>query len=78
MPRPSGIIHSAMPIIETVTRYDVERAVRRAQLFRQGGFTTTPTVAGSEISQEVQLAAQQAGCAVVLGGRYEFDLPFRG
>jgi hypothetical protein len=26
----------------------------------------------------VQLAAQQAGCAVALNGRYEFDLPFRG
>ena len=62
----------------TITRYDVERAVRRAQLFRQRGFTATPTVAGSEISPEVQLAAQQAGCAVVLNGRYEFDLPFRG
>lgn len=62
----------------TITHYDVERAVRRAQLFRQRGFTTTPTVAGSEISQEVQLAAQQAGCAVALNGRYEFDLPFRG
>jgi hypothetical protein len=48
------------------------------QIFRQRGFTTTPTVAGSEISQEVQLAAQQAGCAVVLNGRYEFDQPFRG
>lgn len=62
----------------TITRYDVERAVRRAEIFRQRGFTATPTVAGSEISQEVQLAAQQAGCAVVLDGRYEFDLPFRG
>jgi hypothetical protein len=62
----------------TITRYDVERAVRRAQLFRQRGFTATPTVAGSEISPEVQLVAQQAGCAVVLNGRYEFDLPFRG
>jgi len=62
----------------TVTHYDVERAVRRAEIFRQRGFTATPTVAGSEISQEVQLAAQQAGCAVVLDGRYEFDLPFRG
>jgi hypothetical protein len=48
------------------------------QIFRQRGFTTTPTVAGSEISQEVQLVAQQAGCAVALNGRYEFDLPFRG
>ena len=48
------------------------------QIFRQRGFTATPTVAGSEISQEVQLVAQQAGCAVVLGGRYEFDLPFGG
>jgi len=62
----------------TITRYDVERAVRRAEIFRQRGFTVAPTVAGSEISQEVQLAAQQAGCAVVLDGRYEFDLPFRG
>ena len=62
----------------TITHYDVERAVRRAEIFRQRGFTATPTVAGSEISQEVQLAAQQAGCAVVLNGRYEFDLPFRG
>lgn len=62
----------------TITHYDVERAVRRAELFRQRGFTATPTVAGSEISQEVQLAAQQAGCAVALNGRYEFDLPFRG
>ena len=62
----------------TITRHDVERAVRRAEIFRQRGFTATPTVAGSEISQEVQLAAQQAGCAVVLNGRYEFDLPFRG
>jgi uncharacterized membrane-anchored protein YhcB (DUF1043 family) len=62
----------------TITHYDVERAVRRAQLFRQRGFTATPTVAGSEISPEVQLAAQQAGCAVVLDGRYEFDQPFRG
>jgi hypothetical protein len=26
----------------------------------------------------VQLVAQQAGCAVVLDGRYEFDQPFRG
>ena len=67
-----------MPIIETVTRYDVERAVRRAQLFRQRGFTAIPTVAGSEISPEVQLVAQQAGCAVVLDGRYELDQPFRG
>jgi len=56
----------------------VERAVRRAEIFRQRGFTATTTVAGSEISQEVRLVAQQAGCAVVLGGRYEFDLPFRG
>ena len=62
----------------TITRYDVERAVRRAQLFRQRGFTATPTVAGSEISPEVQLVAQQAGCAVVLDGRYELDQPFRG
>jgi len=62
----------------TITRYDVERAVRRAEILRQRGFTATPTVAGSEISQEVQLAAQQAGCAVVLDGRYTFDLPFRG
>ena len=62
----------------TITHYDVERAVRRTEIFRQRGFTATPTVAGSEISQEVQLAAQQAGCAVVLNGRYEFDLPFRG
>jgi archaellum component FlaC len=62
----------------TLTRSDVERAVRRAQLFRQRGFTATPTVAGSEISPEVQLVAQQAGCAVVLDGRYEFDQPFRG
>jgi hypothetical protein len=62
----------------TITHYDVERAVRRAEIFRQRGFTATPTVAGSEISPEVQLAAQQAGCAVVLNGRYEFDLPFRG
>ena len=62
----------------TITRYDVERAVRRAELFRQRGFTATPTVAGSEISPEVQLAAQQAGCAVALNGRYEFVLPFRG
>ncbi|MDT7961611.1 MAG: hypothetical protein RQ971_07075, partial [Armatimonadota bacterium] len=52
----------------TITHYDVERAVRRAEIFRQRGFTATPTVAGSEISQEVQLAAQQAGCAVVLNG----------
>jgi hypothetical protein len=62
----------------TITRYDVERAVRRAELFRQRGFTATPTVAGSEISPEVQLVAQQAGCAVVLDGRYELDQPFRG
>ena len=62
----------------TITHYDVERAVRRAEIFRQRGFTATPTVAGSEISQEVQLAAQQAGCAVVLDGRYELDQPFRG
>jgi uncharacterized membrane-anchored protein YhcB (DUF1043 family) len=62
----------------TITHYDVERAVRRAELFRQRGFTATPTVAGSEISPEVQLVAQQAGCAVVLDGRYEFDQPFRG
>jgi len=62
----------------TITHYDVERAVRRAEIFRQRGFTATPTVAGSEISQEVQLVAQQAGCAVVLDGRYEFDQPFRG
>jgi archaellum component FlaC len=62
----------------TLTRSDVERAVRRAQLFRQRGFTATPTVAGSEISPEVQLVAQQADCAVVLDGRYEFDQPFRG
>jgi uncharacterized membrane-anchored protein YhcB (DUF1043 family) len=62
----------------TITRSDVERAVRRAQLFRQRGFTATPTVAGSEISPEVQLVAQQAGCAVVLDGRYELDQPFRG
>jgi len=62
----------------TITRYDVERAVRRAEILRQRGFTATPTVAGSEISQEVQLVAQQAGCAVALNGRYEFDLPFRG
>jgi len=56
----------------------VERAVRRAEIFRQRGFTATPTVAGSEISPEVQPVAQQAGCAVVLDGRYEFDQPFRG
>jgi len=62
----------------TITRYDVERAVRRAEIFRQRGFTATPTVAGSEISEEVQLVAQQAGCAVVLDGRYAFDPPFRG
>jgi uncharacterized membrane-anchored protein YhcB (DUF1043 family) len=62
----------------TITRYDVERAVRRAEIFRQRGFTATPTVAGSEISPEVQLVAQQAGCAVVLDGRYELDQPFRG
>ncbi|MCL6535245.1 MAG: hypothetical protein K6U77_04175 [Armatimonadetes bacterium] len=65
-------------VSRTITHYDMERAVRRAEIFRQRGFTATPTVAGSEISQEVQLAAQQAGCAVVLDGRYEFDLPFRG
>ena len=62
----------------TITHYDVERAVRRAEIFRQRGFTATPTVAGSEISPEVQLVAQQAGCAVVLDGRYELDQPFRG
>jgi uncharacterized membrane-anchored protein YhcB (DUF1043 family) len=62
----------------TLTRSDVERAVRRAELFRQRGCTATPTVAGSEISPEVQLVAQQAGCAVVLDGRYELDQPFRG
>jgi hypothetical protein len=62
----------------TITRYEVERAVRRAEIFRQRGFTATTTVAGSEISPEVQLVAQQTGCAVVLDGRYEFDQPFRG
>jgi len=75
------VIQDIVLVIEvswTITRYDVERAVRRAEILRQRGFTTTPTVAGSEISQEVQLAAQQAGCAVALNGRYEFDLPFRG
>ena len=61
-----------------ITHYDVERTVRRAEIFRQRGFTATPTIAGSEISPEVQPVAQQAGCAVVLDGRYEFDQPFRG
>ena len=42
------------------------------------GIVLAPTVAGSEISPEVQLVAQQAGCAVVLDGRYELDQPFRG
>jgi hypothetical protein len=60
----------------SIAPYDVERVVRRAEIFTWRGVSALPIVAGREVSDEARSAAQQAGCAILLDGRFEFNLPF--
>ncbi len=66
------------PVCPVAVLHKSRARTRRGRRLSLQGIVLTPTVAGSEISQEVQLVAQQAGSAVALNGRYEFDLLFRG
>ncbi len=61
----------------SIAPYDVERAVRRAEIFTRRGISAIPMVAGREVSDEARTVAQQLGCAILLDGRYEFDQPFQ-
>jgi len=60
----------------SIAPYDVERAVRRVEIFTRRGISAIPMVAVREVSDEARTVAQQAGCAILLDGLYEFDRPF--
>jgi hypothetical protein len=62
----------------TLAQSDVERAVRRAEILTRRGIAAVAAVAGREIDDETREAAQTAGCAVVMDGRFEGDQPLRG
>lgn len=51
---------------------DVERAIRRARLFRQAGFPALPAVAGRSITDTALAVAQEHGVVVVDDGRVRF------
>jgi uncharacterized protein (DUF885 family) len=59
----------------TLAQSDVERAVRRAEILTRRGIAAVAAVAGREIDDETREAAQTAGCAVVMDGRFEGDQP---
>jgi DNA repair exonuclease SbcCD ATPase subunit len=61
----------------SIAPYDVERVVRRAEIFTRRGIAAIPIVAGREVSDDARSVAQQMGCAIVLDGRYEFDQPLQ-
>jgi hypothetical protein len=60
----------------SIAPYDVERVVRRAEIFTRRRLLAIPIVAGREVSDEARRTAQQGGCAILLDGRFEFDQPF--
>ena len=60
----------------SIAPYDVERVVRRAEIFTRHRLLAIPIVAGREVSDEARRTAQQVGCAILLDGRFEFDQPF--
>jgi hypothetical protein len=60
----------------SIAPYDVERVVRRAEIFTRRRLSAIPIVAGREVSDEARRTAQQVGCAILLDGRFEFDQPF--
>jgi len=62
----------------TLAQSDVERAVRRAEILTRRGIAAVAAVAGREIDNATRKAAQTAGCAVVMDGRFEGDQPLRG
>jgi len=73
------VVHLAVEISARIEGYDVERAVRRAQLLQKiPGIVALPVVAGEQLTPDGNTALEQAGAWVVTDGRAVAPLPQAG